>query len=354
VSDTPDRRSDFSSRPPDPAGTKPKVDESSLLPADGVSLLPSDADVIDSTAEEESLESAPVDVADELAGSGDLLPERRAAAGVGPVAAAVETPHAPRFQFILGALIALAVAAIAVTGAVLINHKDPRPPAFWSSWHPTAVGGNPAQQIADHVGHQYRLPSGHELVTVNGGPLQQSGVPINVVVRSDPQNGGDITIISGNGLLFQLCGVGTRCSIDEGKPSRVRHLLLQREALELALYSFRYIAGVGSVTVILPPPPGKSPGEAMLFRPHDLSASLHRPLAATLTPTPETPNSFKSSPDAPLVVSLTMPTLYNMSVTPDVQNSTLQLVLSPPGLATTGTTSSPGATTSSGGTTTTP
>jgi hypothetical protein len=175
-------------------------------------------------------------------------------------------------------------------------------------------------------------------------------VPINVVLRSDPQNGGDITIINNNGILYQLCGVGLKCSIDEGKPSRVRHLLLQREALELALYSFRYIAGVGSVTVILPPPPGKSPGEAMLFRPHDLTASLERPLDATLTPRPLTPNSFRRSPDAPLVVSLTMPTLYNLSVTPDTQNSTLELVLSPPGLTTTSTAPS----TPSTGVTTTP
>jgi hypothetical protein len=344
VSEPSDRRSDFRSRPPDPAGTKPKVDESSLLPVDAVPLLPSEAEVIDSTAEEESLEPAPIDATTELAGSGELLPERRAAAGVGAVAAVAETPHAPRFQFILGALIAVGVAALGLVGALIVNHKNAPAPAFWSSWHPTPVGGNPAQQIADHVGHEYRLPGGHELVTVSGGPLQQSGVPINVVLRSDPQNGGDITTISGNGLLFQLCGVGLRCSIDEGKPSQVRHLLLQREALELALYSFRYINGVGSVTVILPPPPGKSPGEAMLIRPHDVTTSLARPLDATLTPTPETPSTFRRSPDALLVRSLTTPTLYNMSVTPDTQNSTLELVLSPPGLTTRATTST-GATT---------
>ena len=349
MSEPPNRNSDFSARPSDPAGTKPKVDESTLLPADGLPLLPGDAEVIDSTAEEESIEPGLAAAEAEPAGGGDLLPERRAAAGVGAVAAPLETPHAPRFQFILGALIAFGVAAIALVGALVINQKDAPPPPFWSSWHPTGVGGNPAQQIADHVGHEYRLPSGHELVNVSGGSLQQSGVPINVVLRSDPQNGGDITIITNNGILYQLCGVGLRCSIDEGKPSRVRHLLLQREALELALYSFRYIAGVGSVTVILPPPPGKSPGEAMLLRPHDLTASLERPLDATLTPRPLTPSTFRRSPDAPLVVSLTMPTLYNLNVTPDTQNSTLELVLSPPGLTTSTTPSAP-----STGLTTTP
>jgi hypothetical protein len=88
----------------------------------------------------------------------------------------------------------------------------------------------------------------------------------------------------------------------------------------------------------------------MLFRPHDLTASLERPLDATLIPRPLTPNSFRRSPDAPLVVSLTMPTLYNLSVTPDTQNSTLELVLSPPGLTTTSTAPS----TPSTGVTTTP
>ncbi len=72
--------------PPEPAGTQPKVDVSSLLPA--------------------RIERDP-DAHEPLA---DLLPERvehDAPVVAGPPA---EPPHAAKFQFILGALIAIGVA----------------------------------------------------------------------------------------------------------------------------------------------------------------------------------------------------------------------------------------------------
>jgi len=327
-----ERRSDFSARPADPAGTKPKVDEASLLPSEPASLLPDDAEVIDSTAEEDSpvedsLETRTGDAL-AIAGSGDMLPERRAASGVGPVAA-LETPHAPRFQFILGALIALGVAAVALTGALLVNHRNAPAPLFWSPWHPTSEGGSPVAQIANHVGPEYRLPSGHELVAVSGGPLEVAGLPMTVALRSDPNNGGNITLVSGTGVLYRLCGLGSRCAIDEGKPTIARHVLLQREALELALYTFRYISNVNQVVVFLPPPPGKPPSQALFFRPSDLTQSLNHPLYDTLTPNTPSTTSVARSVDTPIVDRLTTPTLYSFSLTQSNQDASVFLVLSP-------------------------
>lgn len=354
MSESKDIRSDPRLRPPDPAGTQPKFDEASLVPSDEAPLL-ADAEVIDSTAEEELSEAGdavaaePFEVAHaaepgELAGRANLLPERRAAAGLGPVAATVETPHAPRFQFALGALIAFAVAAIALTGALLINHKNPPAPAFWSSWHPTAVGGNPAQQIADHVGAEYRLPSRHELAAVTGGPLEVAGLPMTVALRSDPNNGGNITLVSGTGVLYRLCGLGAKCAIDEGKPTIARHLLLQREALELALYTFRYVSNVNQVVVFLPPPPGKDPSQALFFRPSDLSQSLSHPLYDTLTARTPSTTSVTRSADASIVDRLTTPTLYSFNLTQSNQDASVYLVLSPTGLTTTAPTTGTGTT----------
>jgi hypothetical protein len=44
--------------------------------------------------------------------------------------------------------------------------------AGWSPWTPTEDGVEGAKQIADHVGPQYRLPTGEQLVLVDGGELK--------------------------------------------------------------------------------------------------------------------------------------------------------------------------------------
>jgi hypothetical protein len=65
--------------------------------------------------------------------------------------------------------------------------------------------------------------------------------------------------------------------------------VLRREALELALYTFRYIKNVDQVVVILPPKLGDKPSFAMFYRRGEVGASLDRPLAATLPGAPPVP-----------------------------------------------------------------
>ena len=184
-------------------------------------------------------------------------------------------------------------------------------PDGWSGWRPTADDGEKAaQQIATHVGRQYRLADGNQLVGVQGGPLEIDAlgltVPLEIAMKTAPQ-GGDIDFIKGNGLLYTLNGLGPKGSVRGGKPSEERHLLLRREALELALYTFRYIDDVDLVVALLPPaPPEKAttkkgataaaateekPTQALFFRPGDLEPQLEIPLGATIppqTPRPET------------------------------------------------------------------
>ena len=62
-------------------------------------------------------------------------------------------------------------------------------------------------------------------------------------------------MLGGTTAVYNLCGLGTSCAIAAGTPSLAGELLLRREALELALYTFRYIHGVDSVVAILPPVP---------------------------------------------------------------------------------------------------
>ena len=89
---------------------------------------------------------------------------------------------------------------------------------------------------------------------MQGGPLEVFDVPLEVALRTAPQ-GGDIDFIDGKGLMYTLNGLGPKGSVRGGKPSEERHLLLRREALELALYTFRYVKNVDLVVALLPPKP---------------------------------------------------------------------------------------------------
>ena len=71
----------------------------------------------------------------------------------------------------------------------------------------------------------------------------------------------------------------------QGQPSAARHSLLRRQALELSLYTFKYVDGVDSVTVFLPPPPGGADrATAVFLRRGDVKDELAQPLAQTIAP----------------------------------------------------------------------
>ncbi|MEA2497515.1 MAG: hypothetical protein QOJ29_5426 [Thermoleophilaceae bacterium] len=197
-------------------------------------------------------------------------------------------PYQSRFQLLFGVLLGVAMAAIVATVVVVAGGRKPEDPgaASWAAWHPSASDGLQAvNQIADHVGQRYTLPSGNQLVGVRGGPLELANLPVTVAIAQ----AGQVKILDEKGVLYNLCGLGQSCSIKEGKPTYARSLVLRREALELALYTFRYIKNVNQVVVILPPRKGDKPGYAMFYRRGDVGASLDRPLAATLPGTPPVP-----------------------------------------------------------------
>jgi hypothetical protein len=208
---------------------------------------------------------------------------------------------------VLGALIGIAIATLAVGAAVYVGtDANNGAPKGWSTWKPdTDDGVKASHEIATHVGRKYRLDDGNQIVGVQGGPLEVFDVPLEVALRTAPQ-GGDIDFINGKGLMYTLNGLGPKGSVRGGKPSEARHLLLRREALELALYTFRYVKNVDLVVALLPPkPPTKtknkdgttttstedSPTQALFYRPGDLEPQLEIPLRATIpakTPRPDT------------------------------------------------------------------
>ena len=297
MSERPDDKSELSKRPWDPAGTQPKHDPASLLPESSEPLLPPDADVVESDAIDDDPDR-------------DLLPERHRAAGA-PAVAAGPSEYAPRFQFMTGALVAVGIAALVGITIAIVGIPPKHEGPAWSSWKPTSGGLQGATEIASHIAGAYR-DQGRQLVKVDANDISYKGIPLLVAMRKSAEEGGAIQVHDEKGVLYQMCGLGVNCQIDSGKPSKERMLLLRREGLELALYSFRYLKDVKQVVVLIPATPGKAQTIALYFSRDELRPELDRPLTSSLLPTAPTTKTVTLSPDARLVDQTTNPYLFSL------------------------------------------
>lgn len=222
--------------------------------------------------------------------------------------------------------IALALLAGIGVGAFVVQmtRPDPAPPAKWSSWEPTGSDTAQSRQIADRVAKRYRLSDGRQLAAAIVTPPKISGpegdVPVSTIaIRPDTSTGQNeesaVDVITADGSLqFVLCGLGTGCSIPTGKASDARHALLRREALELAVYTFKYVNGIESVSVFLPPPPDDQSAPTSVFlKKSDVSSVLDKPLPTSIGS--QTPAVGKiPAQELALVNRLTLPRLYSFDV----------------------------------------
>ena len=195
--------------------------------------------------------------------------------------------------------VAVCVAALAVVLATAPGDSGPPLAKNWSAWQPDTprmIEG--AAAIAAHVGLQYELEDGSPLTQVRSSGLEFQGLRLGVAVRPI---GEDLVFLEGDGLLYVLNGLGPGGAVAGGKPTKARGRLLMREALELALYSFRYLDDVTMVAVLLPPSAKDDataststetetePTRAVFYRPGDLLPQLQVPLSHTLSPETPTP-----------------------------------------------------------------
>ena len=248
----------------------------------------------------------------------------------------VASPHAPRFQFLIGALVALGISAL-VIAALTLGSERPTVPADWSSWRPPGTGFVAATQIANHVGAEYRLASKAQMLAIQAGPLALDGVPLTLLLKSAP-TGTNVAGVQGNAVLFKMCGLGSSCSI-VGTPSAERLTLVRREALELALDTFEYVENADEVVVFLPPvvpaaaagakKPAAGATDALFFQASDLRSELDRPLSTTLSAPPPAIDTVDRALDTPVVKALTKPSFYSFSIVPQPADATVFLVLSP-------------------------
>jgi hypothetical protein len=249
------------------------------------------------------------------------------------------SPYRGRFGFALGVLAGVAVCAAALTVVLATAPGDTGPPLakHWSAWQPeTTRMAEGAQDIAAHIGLEYKLDDGGQLTQVRSSRLEFEGSPLGVAVRP---KGGELQFLEGDGLLYVLNGLGANGAVAGGKPTKARGRLLMREALELALYSFRYLDDVTMVAVLLPPSAqndttpstGTSqsdPTRAMFYRPGDLLAQLQVPLSRTLSPQTPRPKTMTRAESA-RVDSLALRNLFLASIQPLKEDQTY-LVLAEP------------------------
>jgi hypothetical protein len=279
-------------------------------------------------------------------------------------------PHAGRFRTVMAALVGLGIAALLVAGALLATGRTrTAPAAAWSAWAPVEGGLQGAQEIADYVAPFYRISSTDQLAVVTVVDLESaaqqataaqaaaSGTTtpapsgaLQVAVHPSADSSA-ISLLGGNTIAYDLCGVGGHnCSIGVGTPSSSRLLLLRREALELALYTFHYLPSTENVVALLPPghaisqptsvlsptlPTSTASATttpvnlAILFQRAELAPLLEVPLRESLPEqVPPTVAQMPSAPEAGLVEQATARGMFTEQIQQAQDGSSL-LVLNP-------------------------
>lgn len=245
---------------------------------------------------------------------------------------AVETPHRFRFFAVYGVL-GIAFGAAAAALAIGLTTRPAPPGPAWSSWSPSGGGLGAAEQIARHVGAEYRLPNDRQLdavlakapsVTANRTTYDVGYVAVQGASGSPVQ----VTAVSGsNSVMYTLCGLGVSCTIASGTPSVARGRVVLREILELALYTFHYDGGIDSVIALMPPRSATAAPTVVFLRRGELGPELSRPLDRTLSPQAPQPSTM-SPREAELVQATTADHSYSFSLTRAQDGNTI-LILSP-------------------------
>lgn len=258
-----------------------------------------------------------------------------------PLARPRPEPNVPRHRFGLAYLILAGILGAAVgLFVVLTADGGKKSEPTWSTWKPKESGVQRLNEIARHVEGRYALSDGRKLVLVLSTPLevQSQGQPVPLrAIAVTPglpgQSAQDARFYDAStGWAFNFCGAATDCALP-GTASQARYVLLQREALELALYTFKYEPGIQSVVAYLPPAKtaasGTATNTAIFLRRQDLTTALDRPLERTLpaTKSPLRPGRM-SQHELELVKQYTDSRIFGYEFRP-LQDGTVSIVLQP-------------------------
>lgn len=262
-----------------------------------------------------------------------------------------ERAHTPayytRFSLAYMLLIMLAVGGVGALVVILSRPDAKRAPA-WSTFKPTGEALQIERQIATQVSSEYKASTSEGLVNVFPSPLSttryvQTGtgqasvqVPITLIaVQPDVSTGkhlaSDYTFFQpGSTVAYVMCGFGDtqqNCGVATttgASPTGLFH----REALELALYTLKYLPDVNAVITYLPPPANpQTASTVVLIARKDVKPNLRLPLTRTLKPQEALLGA--GIPNANHVGELTASRIYSSDYQTLPGNGTAALVLSP-------------------------
>jgi hypothetical protein len=240
------------------------------------------------------------------------------------------------FRFIATyAVLGLVLVGVTAGLIILASRPGPAKAQAWSVWQPAPGSAKKmTQEIADHVSSEYRLSAGGaQLVTVVPSvPTVTSGtekIAIKAIAirKTATSNNGIQVLDSSKSEMYTLCGLGAGCSIDSGTPTQTRGRLVRREALEVALYTFKFVPSVDSVIAFMPPPPGAAATSVVFLQKGNMTQALDLPLHTTLPlRTPPLPTDSDSAESA-TIDQLTPTFDYSLTALP---TGGAAIVLDPP------------------------
>jgi hypothetical protein len=242
----------------------------------------------------------------------------------------------------------IAIAAVGALVLILIHLHTAKTPR-WSAFVPTGSPLAMKLQIATQVSSEYKQSTASRLVTVfpsaldapqlvqsSTGQQQAVQIPISLIaVQPDSSTGqheqGDFSFYHPESTVAysmcgfvdsqQNCGVST---VTGANPTELFH----REALELALYTLKYVPGTDAVVTYLPPPANPNAAATAVFITRkDLATNLRLPLVRTLKP--QQILLGEGVPDGGHVAALTRARVYTTDYQTLPGNGTAALELTP-------------------------
>lgn len=188
--------------------------------------------------------------------------------------------HGGRFT-VAYLILVLVFGGVASLFTYFLVREDPSP--AWSSYQPDGGGLARAADIANHVAPNYRA-DGEQIALVEAQPpIVQNRVVDAIAIareRIRPVGGGYRSFEPATRTLFYVFCSPTQadCALPNATPEHIT--LLQRESLELALYTFKYMNDIDAVVALLPATGGQNP--AVYLRRRALTKQLEQPLSLTL------------------------------------------------------------------------
>jgi hypothetical protein len=190
-------------------------------------------------------------------------------------------------------VLAIGVGVAVGFGIVLVGRGSTRSATGPAGFAPSLQGELGAKQIANHVMHEYKAVDGTDFVGVVGQRPSYQNVAIHddLVRPSDaqsPKDTRDLNIgIGGTGIMYLMCGSGSNCTVASSTPATpARTRLVEQEALELTLRTFKNDSDVKNVTVLMPPTSaqqGSGQDIASVVYRSDFRSLIDKPLSSVIT-----------------------------------------------------------------------